>query len=118
MAGVEVTAESRPATPLWWLLFSAGGVMSAFFMPVTVFLTSIAVAADWLDEEELLDAVRHPLGRAYLFMLVSLSLFHGAHRFRYALVDLGLPWLGRRAWLFYGLATTGTVVCGWFVLRL
>ena len=78
MAGVEVTAESRPATPLWWLLFSAGGVMSAFFMPVTVFLTSIAVAADWLDEEELLDAVRHPLGRAYLFMLVSLSLFHGS----------------------------------------
>ena len=92
--------------------------MSAVFMPVTVFLASIAVAADWVDEEELLDAVRHPLGRVYLFLLVSLSLFHGAHRLRYALVDLGLPWLGRRAWFFYGLAVIGTVVCGWLVTRL
>ena len=113
-----MTTDSKPATPIWWLLFSAGGVMSAVFMPVTVFLAGIAVAAGWLDEEELLDAVRHPLGRAYLFLLVSLSLFHGAHRFRYALVDLGLPGLGRRAWLFYGLAVMSTVVCGWLLVRL
>ncbi len=92
--------------------------MSAIFMPVTAFLSGVAVVAGWLDEEEVLDAVRHPLGRLYLFGLVSLSLFHGAHRLRYALVDLGAPWLGRRAWLFYGLAVTGTVLCGWLVLRL
>ena len=92
--------------------------MSAVFMPVTVFLIGIAVPAGWVDQEDLLDAVRHPLGRVYLFLLVSLSLFHGAHRIRYALVDLGFPALGRRQWLFYGLAVVGTLVCGWLLVRL
>ena len=87
-------------------------------MPITIVLTGIAVPAGWVSEEELFDAVRHPLGRIYLFLLVSLSLFHWAHRFRYCLVDLGVPKLGRQAWLFYGLAFVGTLVAAWFVLRL
>jgi fumarate reductase subunit D len=31
--------------------------------------------------------VRHPLARLYLFVVISLPLFHWAHRFRYTLYD-------------------------------
>ena len=108
----------RSTAPLWWLLFSAGGVVAAFLMPIAIVLTGIAVPAGWLTEDSLIDVMRHPLGRLYLFLLVSLPLFHWAHRFRYALVDLGFPALGRRAWLFYGTAIAGTVIAAWLLLRL
>ena len=113
-----MTTRPRSIAPLWWLLFSAGGVVSAVAMPITIFLTGIAVPAGWLEEGELLDLVRDPVGRIYLFGLVSLSLFHWAHRFRYALVDLGLGRVGRQAPLFYGTAVAGTVLAGVLVLRL
>lgn len=117
MVGVAVTGP-RSADPLWWLLFSAGGVVAALLMPIALVLTGIAVPAGWLSQDSLLALMRHPLGRLYLFVLVSLPLFHWAHRFRYALVDLGLPLLGRRRWLFYGAAIVGTLLGGWLVVRL
>ena len=32
----------RPIEPLLWLLFSAGGVMAALFIPATLFLFGVA----------------------------------------------------------------------------
>ncbi len=80
---------SRSNEPIWWSLFSAGGVVAAFFLPVTILITGIVVPAGWLKPEDLLELVRHPLTRLYLFVLISLPLFHWAHRFRYVAVDLG-----------------------------
>ena len=62
--------------PLFWSLFSAGGVVAAFFIPVTLILTGVAVPAGWITENDLLLLVRHPLTRVYLFVLISLPLFH------------------------------------------
>ncbi len=81
---------ARSNEPIWWSLFSAGGVVAAFFLPVTILITGIVVPAGWLKPEDLLELVRHPLTRLYLFVLISLPLFHWAHRFRYVAVDLGL----------------------------
>lgn len=32
---------------IWWLRFSAEGVMAAFLIPVTVVVTAVAVTAEW-----------------------------------------------------------------------
>lgn len=111
---------SRPdrTAPLFWLLFAGGGTASAMLLPVMVFITGIAVPAGWIGEEELLALLRNPITRIVLVGLVFLFLFHWAHRFRYALVDLGMRWLGNQAWLFYGLAIAGTIVAGVAALRL
>jgi fumarate reductase subunit D len=37
--------------------------------------------------EALRALVQHPVTRLYLFVLISLPLFHWAHRFRYTLYD-------------------------------
>jgi fumarate reductase subunit D len=80
----------RPIEPMLWLLFSAGGVMSALFIPMTLFLFGLAFPLGWLappTHDHLLAIISNRLTRATLFLLCSLSLFHWAHRFRYTLYD-------------------------------
>jgi fumarate reductase subunit D len=104
--------------PLFWLLFAAGGTASAMLLPAMVFVTGIAVPAGWVPEDDLLALIRNPLTRIALVGLVFLFMFHWAHRFRYALIDLGLARLGKQAWLFYGTALAGTMLAGLAALRL
>jgi fumarate reductase subunit D len=87
-------------------------------LPALVFVTGVAVPAGWVSENDLLSLVRNPATQFVLVGLVFLFLFHWAHRFRYALVDLGLGLIGKRAWLFYGTALVGTIVAGLAALRL
>jgi fumarate reductase subunit D len=80
----------RPIEPLMWLLFSAGGVIAALFIPASLFLFGVAFPLGWLPPptyERLLAIVSNPLTRVVLFLLCTLSLFHWAHRFRYTLYD-------------------------------
>lgn len=113
-----MTAEPDRTAPLFWLLFAAGGTASAMLLPAMVFVTGVAVPAGWVTEEDLISLVRNPLTRLVLVAVVFLSLFHWAHRFRYALVDLGFGRLGKQAWLFYGIALVGTVISGVTAVRL
>lgn len=96
--------------PLPWSLFAAGGMVSALLMPITVIFTGFAVLAGWITAEQFSHLLQHPLARLYLFVLISLSLFHGGHRTLLTLVDMGLkskrPLL---AVLLYGGAIVGTV---------
>src|SRR5437870_12030148 len=76
--------------PFWWAPFMGGAGIAALLMPVTIFLTSVAVAADWLTEQRLWDLLGNPLARVYLFVLISVALFHAAHRLLFVLIELGL----------------------------
>ena len=110
--------ESNEA-PLW-LLFSAGGVVAAFLIPVHLFLFGLAFPLGWLGApsyEHLLALVRLPLVRIYLLVLCSLPLFHWAHRFRYTLYDgLKVKHLNEVIFvLCYGGATVGTVLAAYML---
>lgn len=113
----------RPALePIPWLLFSAGGVVAALFLPVLVLAFAVVFPLGWVDPPEhqaLHDLVRHPLTIVVLLGVFGLSLFHWAHRFRYTLCDglklqrLALP-IGI---LCYGGALAGTVLTVWVLLQ-
>ena len=111
------TGADRTA-PLFWLLFAGGGTASAMLLPVMVFVTGVAVPAGWVSESELISLIKNPLTRIALVGLVFLFLFHWAHRFRYAMVDLGFGRVGKQAWLFYGAAVAGTILAGLASFRL
>lgn len=105
--------------PALWALFSAGGVVAAFLMPVTIVITSIGVLQGWVSADRMWDLLHNWLVRLYLVVLISLPLFHWAHRFRFTLVDLGLKsakWL--IAVLCYGAAFVGSVLAIILVCRL
>ncbi|MDZ7343831.1 MAG: fumarate reductase subunit D [candidate division KSB1 bacterium] len=104
-------------TPFWWGLFGAGGTMSALFIPVLLFLNGLAIPLGWIEaprHENLLSLLQHPLARLFLFVLISLSLFHWAHRFRYTLYDgLQLKHLNALiAVICYGSAMAVTLAAG------
>ncbi len=109
--------------PFLWTLFSVGGVVAAFLIPVHLFLFGLAFPLGWLPPpsyESLLDLVRPPLARAYLFILCSLPLFHWAHRFRYTLYDgLQIKHLNEVINTFcYGGAITGTILAAYLIWNL
>lgn len=118
MADPGLSQGPDRTAPLFWLLFAAGGTASAMLLPAMVFISGLAVPAGWVSEDDLLSLIRNPWIRPVLVGLVFLFLFHWAHRFRYALVDLGLGRLGKQSWLFYGIATAGTVLAGLAALDL
>ncbi len=81
--------------PMVWSLFSAGGMISALVTPVLILLTGIAIplgiiATDAIGFERAQAFAANPIGKLILLVLVILPLWHGSHRFRFALVDLGL----------------------------
>ena len=102
----------RRVEPLVWLMFSAGGVLAAVFLPVLVLLFGVAVPLGWLDPDygQLRAVAGNPLTFVVLLGLFVLMLVHSAHRFRYTLYD-GLQIKKRRtvAVLCYGAAAVGSV---------
>ena len=110
----------RPIEPFLWSLFSAGGVVAAFLVPVHLFLFGLAFPLGWINApgyESLLTLVRHPVVRLYLFVLCSLPLFHWAHRFKYTLYDgLQIKHINEVINTFcYGGAILGTVLAGYLL---
>jgi fumarate reductase subunit D len=116
-------ATRRQIEPLLWLLFSAGGVMSALFAPVLLFLFGLAFPLGWLappDHGRLLLILGHPLARLLIFTVCSLSLFHFAHRFRYTLYDgLQIKHLNEAInSTCYGAAILGTIAAAYLALTI
>ena len=100
--------------PLWWGLFAAGGGLTALFAPAHILFQYLLGAGSFPAATTSYERTRrlaaNPLVRLYLATLVSLSLFHWAHRFRYYVMDFGV--LGARrliAVLCYGTALAGTL---------
>jgi fumarate reductase subunit D len=110
---------------VFWALFSAGGMVAAFLIPINVAILGIALAVGWLPEdalsyERVLELVRHPLAKVYLGILVVMPLYHWAHRFRFAVHhQVGIHGLKRLvATLCYGTAVVGTALTVWVLLRI
>jgi fumarate reductase subunit D len=114
-----------PKELVFWALFSAGGMVTAFLIPINVAILGIAFAAGWLPDdvpsyERALAFAGHPLAKVYLGILVVMPLYHWAHRFRYAVHhQLGIHgWKRLVATLCYGTAVAGTALTVWVLLRI
>jgi len=112
----------RSNEPFLWALFSSGGVVAAFLIPVLLVLYGLAFPLGWVAApsfESTLALVRHPLTRLVLFGLCSLPLFHWAHRFRFTLYDgLQIKHLNEVInMVCYGGAVVGTLVAAYLLVR-
>ena len=113
----------RSHEPSLWLLFSAGGVVSAILMPVHLFLFGLAFPLGWLEApsyEKLRALLGHPVTRMYLLVFCALPLFHWAHRFRFTLYDgLQIKHLNELINMFcYGGALVGTALAAYLLWRI
>jgi fumarate reductase subunit D len=114
--------RKRSSQPAFWLLFGAGGMLSALVGAALVFITGIAAPLGLegaaMSYADALAFARNPAGKAFAFAAVSLFAWHGVHRIYHTLHDLGIP-TGFVAKLFcYGTAAMMTVAAADALLRI
>ena len=117
MAGIGSLEMAKSNEPIWWSLFSAGGMVAAMVLPVLVVITGILVpfglaGEDPLNFERIHSAVSQKDSvKLVLFIVITLPFFHWAHRFRFTLVDVGLKSVSTLiSVLCYGGAIAGTII--------
>lgn len=102
---------ARSNEPLWWAPFSAGMMIDALCVPALILITGFLWPQHRAgDAAQVRALINSPLTRIFLLVVISLSFFHAAHRFRFFLVDVGVKG-GRTAVAAtcYGLAILGSV---------
>lgn len=82
------TPVKRTIAPVFWLLFGAGGMLSALFGTGMVIVTGFLVPCNPPDYAVMLGLARHPLVKLGLFAVISLFFWHGAERLYLTLKDM------------------------------
>jgi fumarate reductase subunit D len=114
----------RSNAPIFWSLFGAGGILSALIGPALVFITGIAVPSglllprDAMSYPRMLGFAQHWAGKGFVFIVISLFLWHGAHRIFHSLHDLGIRAGASGKLICYGLALLGTVCAAYALLKI
>ena len=99
--------------PLFWSLFSGGGMLMALLAPSLIIVTGFLVPAKAVSFARLHAIVTNPVGRVVLFGVAALTFFHWAHRFRHVLIDVGMRRYGvPLAIVCYLTALGGTIWAG------
>ena len=106
---------------LFWSLFAAGGTLTAFLFPVMALIVLIAAHGNppaIMGFEQMQGLLANWFGKLVALGIVSLALWHSAHRLRTALHGLGLRADNLVALAGYGIALLGTVVTAYYLLQI
>jgi len=101
-----------------WGLFAAGGTISAFVFPVLIALflmVALGKVPTGLQYENIHAFASGWLGKASLFVVIFLSLWHAAHRLRVVFHDFGVRLDKVVANAVYLVALIGTVMTAFYL---
>jgi fumarate reductase subunit D len=107
--------------PIVWSLFAAGGTLAAFLAPVLVLLFLLAALGhvpSLLGYTQLHAFAANWLGKLFLLAVITLFLWHAAHRMRVTLHDFGLRQDPIVAVVVYLGAAMGTALSVLWLLRI
>lgn len=110
MANKQTKKYIRSHEPVFWGLFGAGGMLTAFLTPVMMLITGLLIPlgiinADTMSYEKVHHFATSWYGASIAFILITLPLWHTMHRIYHSLHDLGVK--RGRAWqqvICYGFA--------------
>ena len=107
--------------PIFWSLFAAGGTLAAFLAPVLVLLflmLSLGHAPAGLSYDKLHAFAAHWFGKLFLLAVITLFLWHAAHRLRVTVFDFGLRQDSVVAIVVYLVAAAGTITTALSLFRI
>ena len=116
MSPIRHPAPKRSFAPVFWLLFGAGGMLSALFGPALILLTGFMIPhgwglpADFGDFPHVLAFARHPIGKLVALAVIALFFWHGAERLFLTLKDMRAGNLLLLRLMTYGVAGLLTLV--------
>ena len=114
----------RSHEPIFWSLFGAGGVLSALIAPILIFITGIITPIGiWMPTQALnyarvLGFAQHWFGKLLLLAVISLFLFHAAHRIYHGLHDVGVHAGTGTMIASYGGALAATLVSAYLLISI
>jgi fumarate reductase subunit D len=116
--------RKRSNAPIFWGLFGAGGMLAALFGPMLILITGILVPtgallpADTMSYPKMLAFAQNFIGKGFIFVVISLFLWHAAHRIYHSLHEVGIH-AGMGAKLIcYGAALISTLISAYVLLGL
>jgi fumarate reductase subunit D len=107
--------EKRSLSPLLWLLFGAGGMLSALFGPALILITGVlaptgtGLPQDFLSYDHALALARNPFGKLVALGVISLFFWHGAERIFLTMKDMKAGPAKVLAIMTYGVAAVVTL---------
>ena len=106
----------RSMSPVFWLMFGAGGMLSALFGPALIILTGImlplglGVPGRFGDYGHALRFAQNPLGKLVVLAVIALFFWHGAERIFLTLKDMRAGALPVLRLATYGVAAILTLL--------
>ena len=104
-----------------WGLFAGGGTVAAFLFPVLIALFLLVASGNvppGLVYAEIHAFAAGWLGKIILFVVISLALWHAAHRLRVVFHDFGVRMDKAVANAVYGVALIGTVLTAFYLYQI
>ena len=104
-----------------WGLFAAGGTLTAFIFPALIALFLVIATGkvpNGLQYEQFHAFAASLLGKAALFVVLFLSLWHAAHRLRVVAHDFGIRKDKLVANAVYLVAAIGTILTAFYLLTI
>lgn len=95
MSNVKEKKYVRSHEPIFWGLFGAGGMLTAFLTPVMILITGLLIPLGIIDQSHFNYHTLHSFattwyGAGIILVLISLPLWHTLHRIFHGLHDLGI----------------------------
>jgi fumarate reductase subunit D len=116
--------KKRSNAPFFWLLFGAGGVLSALLGSALVLITGLATPlgvglhSDFMRYPRMLAFAQNFIGKGFVFVVIALFAWHAAHRIFHSLHDVGIPHGTPSKIVCYGSALVMTLVAAYSLLRI
>ena len=101
-----------------WGLFAAGGTVAAFLYPALMalfLLVALGIVPTGLQFENLHGFAAGWFGKVVLFFVISLALWHAAHRLRVVFHDFGVRKDKLVAKVVYTVAVLGTALTAYYL---
>jgi len=97
----------RSGEPPVWLMFGAGGTVSAIFFPVIILILGLLLPFGLIDPHNLITFAYSWIGKLIILVLTIFPMWCGLHRIHHAMHDLKIH-VPAGGFIFYGLATIYT----------
>jgi fumarate reductase subunit D len=116
--------KKRSNAPFFWLLFGAGGMLSALLGSALVLVTGLAtplglgLSGDFMAYPRMLGFAQNFLGKGFVLVVIALFAWHAAHRIFHSLHDVGIHNGALAKLLCYGSALVMTLVAAFSLLRI
>lgn len=99
----------RSSEPPVWLMFSAGGMISALAFPVLILIIGLLLPFGLVSPDNIVAFAHHWLGKLVILALTIFPMWAGLHRVHHGMHDLKIHVPAGHV-IFYGLATLYSVI--------